>query len=85
MTVIRQKVEAIKRILIRGLVEKLIKDRTINSSEAIRIILSIETYKMLMNNETRLWTNSVEMIYDVLTSEIDGDKKRFEWLLSPDI
>jgi len=61
---------AILPILIGGLTNKIINETGIDDDDAFEKLYSSELYALLENEETKVWTYSVHMLFDLYFAEI---------------
>ena len=61
-------------ILVGGLVDKIITETAIGEDEAFEKLYKSELYAALENEETKVWTYSVPMLFDLYLEEITTGK-----------
>ena len=66
----RNKFAAILPILIGGLANKIIESTGISEDEALEKLYNSELYAVIENEETKVWTYSIPMLYDLYQTEI---------------
>ena len=52
-------------------------NKNIPNNDAIKLFLSTKTYRLLHNQKSKLYTESVEYIVDMLEAEWNNDMERF--------
>ena len=57
--------------------QKYADDKRIPHTEAIRLLLGTNTYKLLNDSESFLYLESVEYVLDMLAAEQTGDTERW--------
>jgi hypothetical protein len=66
----RNKFAAILPILVGGLTNKIIETTGVSEDEALEKLYNSELYAAIENEETKVWTYSVPMLYDLYHTEI---------------
>jgi hypothetical protein len=70
----RNKFAAILPILVGGLTNKIIERTGISEDEAFEKLYNSELYAAIEDEETKVWTYSVPMLYDLYHTEITTGK-----------
>ena len=70
----RSKFAAILPLLIGGLTNKIIETTGVSEDEALEKLYNSELYAAIENEETKVWTYSVPMLYDLYHAEITTGK-----------
>jgi len=61
-------------VLVNGLINKIILETSNTEDEAFEKLYNSRLYELLENEETKIWTFSVPMLFDLYLSEINtGD------------
>ena len=63
-------------ILATRIAEEIVKQKRINTKEAIRFFLSTKTYVLLIDKESCLYLESLEYIMDMLSAE---EEENWSW------
>jgi len=66
----KNKFAAILPILVGGLVNKIIEETGVGENEAFEKLYNSELYAALENEKTKVWTYSVQMLFDLYNEEI---------------
>jgi len=70
----RNKFAALIPLLIGGLTNKIIETTGVSEDEALEKLYNSELYAAIENEETKVWTYSVPMLYDLYHTEITTGK-----------
>jgi len=73
----KDKFAAIMPILIGGLANKIIAETGIGEDEAFEKLYNTKLYAAIEKEETKVWTFSVPMLYDLYHTEITTGKLEF--------
>ncbi len=66
-------VKKVIRVISSYLVEKLMNYKDITRDEAIELLMKTACYEALMNQETDLYLDSREAVWNVLKEELEGN------------
>ena len=70
----KNKFAAIFPVLIGGLTNKIIEETNISEDQAFKMLYNSELYAALEEEETKVWTYSVPMLYDLFQAETTTGK-----------
>ena len=70
----RDKFAAVLPILVGGLVNKILGETGVSEDEAFDKLYNSELYAVLEKEETKVWTYSVPMLFDLYQAEITTGK-----------
>ena len=65
----KNKFAAILPVIVGSLINKIIEETGINDDEAFASLYDTELYSNLENEETKVWTFSVAMLFDLYQEE----------------
>ena len=73
MKITNEYIDYVTDIMATQIIEKIAKQKAIPQNDALKYLLSTKTYKLFLDKESLLYTESVEYILDMLNAEEQGD------------